>query len=141
MNVKVTFDGKNFADALTKKLEAKCEQAIKMIAMKIEADAKELCPVDTGRLRDSIDSVFSSSNGNWTAEIGTDVEYAYYIEYGTGKYNPDGRKDPWVYQSADGSWHFTEGMKAQPFLYPAFNQNRKFIEQYLRDRISKVLGG
>ena len=48
MNVKVTFDGKNFTNDLTKKLEAECEQAIKMIAMKIEADAKELCPVDTG---------------------------------------------------------------------------------------------
>lgn len=126
---------------LIKELDKACEEAITKCALKIEADAKELCPVDTGRLRDSINTVFSNSGHEFSAEIGTDVEYAPYIEYGTGIYNPNGRKEPWVYRDDEGNYHFTHGMQAQPFMYPAFNQNKVFIQKYLAERISKVMGG
>ena len=79
MNIKLTFDSKgidNLTDDIVKQLEIECEQGIKKCAYKVEADAKELCPVDTSRLRDSINTVFSKSGHKMTAEIGTDVEYA-----------------------------------------------------------------
>ena len=43
--------------------------------------ARELCPVDTGRLRDSI-AVSADNNG---AEISADTDYAAYVEFGTWK--------------------------------------------------------
>jgi hypothetical protein len=45
----------------------------------IEADARFACPVDTGRLRDSLEHEVI---GN-TLRVGTNVEYAVYVEEGT----------------------------------------------------------
>ena len=45
----------------------------------IEAQAKDLAPVDTGRLRDSINTAIGSEE----VIVGTNVEYAPYVEYGT----------------------------------------------------------
>lgn len=55
----------------------------------VETDAKKNCPVDTGTLRRSITSEIHDKYG----EVGTNVEYAPYVEYGTGIFasNGDGR--------------------------------------------------
>jgi len=76
--------------------------------------AIQKCPVDTGNLRGSINS--EVDEGKLSVRIGTPVEYAPYIEFGTGEYaeNGMGRKD----------W---KGMKSQPFLRPALIENREKI--------------
>ena len=72
--------------------------------------------VDTGRLRNSVSH--SVDDGETAVYIGTNVEYAPYVEYGTGKYadNGQGRQSPWMYQDAKGQWHWTSGMKPSHFL-------------------------
>ena len=82
-----------------------------------EGYAKKLCPVDTGNLRNSI--THTVDEGEPAAYIGTNNEYAPYVELGTGEYYPGGRPTPWVYQDAKGDWHWTRGNKAQPFVKPA----------------------
>lgn len=82
-----------------------------------EGHAKKLCPVDTGRLRNSISHTVDEEEP--AAYIGTNLEYAPYVELGTGKYTDGGRPTPWVYQDDKGNWHMTNGQKAQPFLKPA----------------------
>ena len=62
-------------EAITKALEA--------VGMQAENYAKEKCPVDTGRLRNSITH---AQEGEDTEMIGTNVEYAPYVEYGTIHY-------------------------------------------------------
>lgn len=52
---------------------------LERLGVAIEADAKVACPVDTGRLRDSIEH---EVNGR-TLRVGTNVEYAVYVEEGT----------------------------------------------------------
>lgn len=47
----------------------------------IEAQAKDFTTVDTGRLRDSI----STAVGRDEVIVGTNVEYAPYVEYGTSR--------------------------------------------------------
>lgn len=64
-------------------------------ALQVDAAAKRLCPVDTGRLRSSITSEIGQDGQGLVAAIGTNVEYAPYIELGTSR------------------------MAAQPFLLPA----------------------
>ena len=54
-------------------------RALEKIGLVAEGYAKRLCPVDTGRLRNSI----SHSNDDIFAYIGTNVEYAAYVELGT----------------------------------------------------------
>lgn len=53
-------------------------------AADIEADAKLLCPVDTGNLRSSISAAVTSLQ----AEIGPTAEYGAYVEFGTSTQAP-----------------------------------------------------
>ena len=90
--------------------------------------------VDTGNLRNSITHTVDEEEP--AAYIGSNVEYAAYVELGTGKYVSGGRPTPWVYQDEKGNWHRTNGQKAQPYLKPAVadhaNTYRKIIEDELK---------
>lgn len=69
--------------------------------------------VDTGRLRNSVTHVEDDD----ATYIGTNVEYAPYVELGTGIFaESGGRSEPWVYQDSKGNWHYTHGMKPAHFL-------------------------
>lgn len=90
-------------------------------ALMVEADAKRLCPVDTGRLRSSI--THNVDEGKLKAQVtaggkyydgsplkkgasgGTNVKYAVYVELGTYK------------------------MAAQPYLRPALANNKAKIRR------------
>lgn len=54
-------------------------------AIRVENGAKRLCPVDTGRLRSSITHGLFREEGELTAHVGTDVEYAVHVELGTSR--------------------------------------------------------
>lgn len=71
-------------------------RALEKIGLVAEGYAKKLCPVDTGRLRNSITHVVDI--GFDSVYIGTNVEYGPYVELGTARRQ---QKD------------------AQPFLRPA----------------------
>lgn len=104
----------------------------------VENAAKKKCPVGkTGLLRASIKHRVNENEGI----IGTSLDYAPYVCYGTGKYaeNGDGRKTPWVYHTADGEFHFTEGQEPQPFLRPALQDNTAEIGRVILDTIKGEL--
>lgn len=77
--------------------------------------------VDTGNLRNSITHKVVPSEK--AVYIGTPVEYAPYIEFGTGVNYEGGRRTSWVYKDKNG-WHMTNGMKARPYLKPALEEHR-----------------
>jgi HK97 gp10 family phage protein len=54
-------------------------------AIQVEATAKRLVPVDTGRLRDSITHAVSADGLGLKADIGSNVEYAIFVELGTSR--------------------------------------------------------
>lgn len=96
----------------------------------VERTAKQLAPKDNGELRRSISSKVEGTQGI----VFTALEYAPYVEYGTGLFAEEaGRKDvPWCYQDDEGEWHSTSGQKPQPFMRPALNQNRAQILKILK---------
>lgn len=98
----------------------------------VERAAKELAPKDNGELRRSITSKVEGTTGI----VFTTLEYAPYVEYGTGLFaEVAGRKDvPWCYQDEEGEWHSTSGQKPQPFMRPALNQNRTEILKILEGK-------
>ncbi len=125
----------NGMNSLLDKLEAVknskfTEMGIKNACLSIERDAKKKCPTGDGTLRASITHNVDVSENEITGEVGTNTEYAPYVEFGTGLYakNGDGRKTPWSYCDANKNWHTTAGQQPQPFLYPA-------LEEY-KDKIS-----
>lgn len=64
--------------AISKESTAALQRDIARAAINIESDAKRGCPVDTGRLRASIHIV--SLEAGQAAEVGTNVEYAPFVE-------------------------------------------------------------
>lgn len=102
--------------------------------MMVQGQAVMLAPVGyTGMLRDSID--YRVSEGELTGYVGTNVQYAVFVEFGTGEFaeNGRGRIGGWIYPS-NGEFYFTYGQPPQPYLRPAFRQNRDSI-QALANRI------
>ncbi len=104
----------------------------------VEDSAKLLCPVgETGNLRGSIHH--KVDNQELSCTIGTPVEYAPYIEFGTGEFaeNGQGRKGGWFYVDDKGNKHFTFGNKPQPFLRPALYENIKYINKIFQEALKK----
>lgn len=65
--------------------QAARNKALEIIGGKAESYAKKLCPVDTGRLRNSITH---QQYDEHTEVIGSNVEYAPYVCLGTHKMAP-----------------------------------------------------
>lgn len=101
----------------------------------VERTAKQKAPKDTGALRRSITSKIEKTSDEIRGIVFTPLEYAPYVEYGTGLFaeNGDGRKDPWTYQADDGSFYITSGQKPQPFMRPALDENRAQIIRMLKE--------
>lgn len=104
----------------------------------VERDAKQKAPKGAGDLRRSITSKVDSDGGDIVGVVYTPLEYAPYVEYGTGLFAEEGgRKDvPWCYQDDEGEWHTTSGMHPQPFMRPALNDNREQIIRILKEGVN-----
>ena len=85
--------------------EAGIKRALEICGGTAERYAKELCPVDTGRLRNSI---AHEQINDHTEQIGTNVDYAPFVELGTRR------------------------QKAQPYLRPAVENHRAEYEAIIR---------
>ena len=105
--------------AIAKGLENAC--------LVVEGAAKSKAPVQTGALRSSISH--KVSQGSMEGVVGSTIEYAPYVEVGTGIYSTQGggRQGGWRYVDASGEGHFTMGSRPQPFLKPAMDTNLSAI--------------
>lgn len=112
-----------------------CLRALKKCGLTAEGYAKKLAPVDTGNLRNSITHKVNE-DGN-EVQIGTNAEYAQYVELGTGQYatGGGGRPTPWVYQDDKGNLHRTNGQKAQPFIKPAVADHAKTYRDIIESEL------
>lgn len=103
----------------------------------VERSAKQKAPKGTGELRRSITSKVETTAGGVEGVVFTPLEYAPYVEFGTGLFAENGgRQDvPWNYQDDKGEWHSTSGMKPRPYMRPALNENREQIKRILKEAI------
>lgn len=104
----------------------------------VESQAKALAPVDTGSLKTSISHKVDEVRKE--ATVGAAEDYSIYVEFGTGLYaeNGNGRKDGWAYKDEMGKVHFTRGQKPQPYLRPAFKNNKKNIQNLLSKYLKEI---
>ena len=82
MEVVIKDNSGEFLKALPEQIEA----ALTAIGLTAETYAKKDCPVDTGRLRNSITNAVALNEQ--AVYIGTNVEYAAYVELGTSRMKP-----------------------------------------------------
>lgn len=100
----------------------------------VERKAKQKAPKDTGALRRSITSEVKGENTEVEGSVFTPLEYAPYVEYGTGLFAEQrGRSKPWRYEDEEGNWHTTKGQHPQPFMRPALNENREKIVELIKE--------
>ena len=128
------------SEAVKRELERAAIRGLIKASLLVEGQAVLLAPVDKGGLRDSIG--YKVDESELVAYIGTNCEYAIYVEFGTGEFaeNGNGRKGGWVYKTPNGEVRFTYGMPPQPYLRPAFRKNQKAIRDILADCL-RELGG
>lgn len=127
----VTFNDYS-ADVLAAFHEARI-RALERCGSQAEGYAKDLAPVDTGDLRNSISHKVDPEEP--AAYVGTNVPYAPYVELATGIYAEGGRPTPWVYQDDNGNWHWTRGNPAQPFLKPAVADHAQTYRNIIEDEM------
>lgn len=112
MELNQEFD--DFENAITEEIVT----ALMRGGMILEAEAKRRCPVDTGRLRASIwNDVERKGMTTFVLSVGTNVEYAKFVEFGTSK------------------------MAAQPFLRPAVDACAKDVVDEIRGSIREQING
>ena len=131
--IKTLSSFKWYGEEQKKKINSQVERGMKKCGFAIERDAKRMCAVDTGRLRASISTAWTGQSGgrasisnpvpdtqpddpvsvptdkDFTVQIGTNVEYASFLEFGT----------------------FGMG-GAQPFLFPAYEANIRKLPEYIK---------
>lgn len=112
----------------------KLERALGRACALVERSAKQKAPKGNGDLRRSITSKVENLEGI----VYTPLEYAPYVEYGTGLFAEEGgRQDvPWSYQDDEGNWHTTSGQHPQPYMRPALNENRAEILRILKEALT-----
>lgn len=93
--------------------------------------------IDTGRLKNSI--THAVDEANQCVYIGTNVEYAIYHEFGTGKYaeGGGGRSTPWAFQDKDGVWHWTQGVPAKHFIQFGATAHQAQYKQMLESKLKE----
>ena len=129
MDIKFTDNSKEVLEAI----QQAAVRALEKCGLTAEGYAKDLCPVDTGNLRNSITHQVDEAEP--AVYIGTNSEYGSYVEMGTGKYVSGGRPTPWVYQDAKGNWHRTNGQRAQPYLKPAVADHAGTYRNIIEDEM------
>lgn len=91
---------KDNTDKVLAEVESNTKDVLAAIGKVIADEAKEIVPVDTGALRDSI----TYDVENDSVRVGSPLEYSIYVELGTSKMAP------------------------QPYIRPAFENNKEMIE-------------
>lgn len=116
------------------------KRAVQRTATDVQNEARRRAPVDTGRLRSSIVTRAETSGRAVGYEVGTNVNYAAAIEYGTAEYDifPTNKKAlywPGARHPVAKVHH--PAMPARPFMRPAI----EMTDIFFRANLSQVRAG
>jgi len=97
---------KDNTKGVLEEVDKRIKANLKTAALMVERSSKQICPVDTGTLKRSIFHIIDDRS----AVVGTNVEYAPYVEMGT---------------------RFWPG---KPYLRPALEMNKDKIKQLFKEK-------
>ncbi len=111
---------------VTPAIRASVQAALDLIADR----ERQLVPVDTGQLRDSIATSIDDTGKTIVGRVGPNTPYMFYVEFGTGIVGASSAgAGPGPYST---TW---PGMKAQPFVRPAFDEAKPAILDLFRSNV------
>ena len=110
---------------LTTSTQDNMELAMNKSIKIMSAEAKSLCPVDTGQLRNSIMTDSFTMNDKTYGEVYTNCEHGVYVEFGTGQRGSETNQN----EEVEGITYRADwkGQVAQPFMYPAYKNTYKDV--------------
>lgn len=117
------------------------DKALGRGAARMQGAVKMLTPVDTGNLRNKI---FLDHSQMMVYNVETNVEYAAFVEFGTGKLGdpavPHTSKDYWTYYS-DALKHFvtTHGQEPAHMFTQGFTTMYKKVVDIVRVEIKEII--
>ena len=113
---------------------------MRLATMLVQRSAKQKAPVDTGRLRASITPEVRWQGNTAIGVVGSNVDYAPYVELGTRPhFVPSKYIGVWASRHGfDNTGLFVSG-KAQPFLEPAFEENKEAIVSIIGDAVGNIV--
>ncbi len=110
------------------RVQAATSRALEICGGKAETYAKQLCPVQTGNLRNSITHRQEDEN---TELIGTSVSYAPYVELGH-------QQTPGRYVAAIGARLVASFVPGKPYLKPALENHIDEYKNVMIDELKKI---
>lgn len=133
----------SYKQRVINQLDETAIRGMTMVLEFIKSAIKTNAPVDLGFLRDSIDYQIKKEGARVVGIIGSPLQYAIYVEFGTGEFaeNSAGRKGGWVYQDPSGEWYFTWGQEPNPFMRDAFRDNKQQIAEILGEEFKVTFPG
>lgn len=137
----------NHSEEILQKLDDAILRSLVRMGLQAQTYATDLAPVGTpesthiegyqgGTLRQSITT--QVDKGEYVVYIGSNEEYAGYVELGTGKHAEIGGSPPWVWVDQNGDFHYTEGVRARPFLRPALTNHLDTYRKIIIDELKSV---
>lgn len=134
MKLRAKFSMSGFdTKGLTNTVKQEFKEVVFDSCIRIEAQAKQGCPVDKGELRADIKTRFTDDG--LMGHVGTNVAHGPFVEFGTGQRGaasavtiPDG---------VEYSYGQKPGMAAHPFLFPAFEAERPQFEKNAQGVLGK----
>jgi hypothetical protein len=87
MDIKITDN----IEACKQEIFDKLNLGMQAVANEVENNAKNLCPVDTGNLRNSITTEITDEGDDKVLYVGTNVEYGKYVEFDDNKSHQTGQ--------------------------------------------------
>tara|TARA_R100000329_G_scaffold62626_1_gene55825 strand:- start:213 stop:659 length:447 start_codon:yes stop_codon:yes gene_type:complete len=121
---------KNYLRKLQDKYPDVLDFALDDTADAMSLEAQRLVPVDTGRLRGSI----NVKKEYLSKVIGTNVEYARDVEFGTGPHEIVAKNKKVLANKKKGIIFGKRvkhpGTEAQPYMRPAFQNNKKRVAEF-----------
>lgn len=127
MEIKFEDNSNAFLEALADSVKPR---ALTRIGNQAEGYAKDLCLVDTGRLRNSI----ANRVGDDYVDVGTNVSYAITVETGA---KPSDRKDPSEDVELPSRPH-EKGKIPSPFLKPAVANHQQTYRNIIEDEMKNA---
>lgn len=138
----VEFNYETNSVVINKTMCNKVEALLLEVSAEIVSQTARNTPVKTGQLKGSWQAKLTDDGVEYTTTIGSPLERAIWVEFGTGDHalNGDGRKGGWAYEDEKtGETIWTHGMKPKRPFFNAYSRLKNKIIKHIQSEFRKGL--
>lgn len=128
----------DYSKEVIEKMHSEIIAAFHEASGEVMEQAASNTPVKTGQLKNNWS--YKVDENKLESTIGNPLEYALWVEFGTGEYalEGNGRKGGWGYEDEDGNSYFTMGQRPKRMLHNAFITKQHVVRQAFERRLKNL---